>query len=172
MPKFRRCNFLSQNCRGLKKDIDLVPLADTLRRRNVFAAALQETWRCNDERLVVDSAAFLFSGRGTSFDFEDSRYADGCASLWACPEIMRRELPLPAPGHTYSDKDSWDDVDITPVAIDHDRYIPFVHQSKYLGSVIHQSLDDEVDVDSRVSALHLKLSALYRSLFSADVKFR
>lgn len=53
---------ISQNCRGLKSHTRIAELVDVLRRREAFAACVQETWRAGDEQLLEGDACFIGVG--------------------------------------------------------------------------------------------------------------
>lgn len=55
-------SFFSQNCLGLKTDVDLTLLEDALNEKSGFAACLQETWRQGFENVLFGSWRFIGSG--------------------------------------------------------------------------------------------------------------
>ena len=53
---------MTQNLCGLKSDWRLEELFDSFRRRRLFAACLQETWRCGSEDLVNGDCKLIMTG--------------------------------------------------------------------------------------------------------------
>ena len=65
--RFRRnrshnLTFVSQNCRGLKNDSNLLLFMGSLSKRKVFAACIQETWRSGSEEWVHDGNTLIMYG--------------------------------------------------------------------------------------------------------------
>jgi len=50
----------------------------------------------------------------------------------------------------YNDPENFDNVDLSDIIVDDQRYIPIVEHFSYLGSVISRGVTDERDVDSKM----------------------
>ena len=67
----------------------------------------------------------------------------------------------------YENPETLDDVNLSDVIIDENRYLPIVNQFCYLGSVVARDCTDENDVDVRISKASGAFGMLRKCLFSS-----
>ena len=60
--KHKTLTVISQNVRGLKSCEKIEEICSSMNQRKVFAACIQETWRCNKEILEHNSFTILSTG--------------------------------------------------------------------------------------------------------------
>lgn len=68
----------------------------------------------------------------------------------------------------YDNPDTLDDVDLSDIIIDENRYLPIVNEFCYLGSIVTNDCTDEKDVDTRIAKASGAFGMLRKCLFASS----
>ena len=131
---------------------------------------------------------------GQEFNLPDSQYADDTAVLFTTRKSLEEHVPLlighfakfgleihvgkpgkdskteilfvPAPAKTYSEPETFDNVDLSNVQLGNDTFFPVVKKFCYLGSILTYDCSDTEDVTTRIAKASGAFGAVRYQLFS------